>query len=58
MTLCAPTRFDLDELRNELPPTTIEALLHGVPLCIEAEPGAALPVCADAVVGNEISIVR
>jgi hypothetical protein len=41
-----------------LPPATIEALLHGFLLRVETQAGAALPVCADTVVGNELSVVR
>ena len=45
-------------LRDELPPATVEALLHRLLLGIETQAGAALSVCADAVVGNELSVVR
>ena len=57
-TLRSLARLDLDELRDELPPATVEALLHRLLLCIETQAGAALSVCADAVVGNELSVVR
>ena len=53
-TLRSLARLDLDELRDELPPATVEALLHRLLLCIETQAGAALSVCADAVVGNEL----
>jgi hypothetical protein len=48
----------LPSIRDELPPATIEALLHRLLRCIETQAGAALSVCADAVVGNELSAVR
>jgi hypothetical protein len=49
--------MDFASCSNWLPPSSLEALLHGRLLSIEAKARAALPVRADPIVGNELSIV-
>jgi hypothetical protein len=53
----AVVQMDFASCSNWLPPSSLEALLHGRLLSIEAKARAALPVRADPIVGNELSIV-
>jgi integrase len=50
--------LNFHELFEHLPATTIEALLHGLLLCFEAQAALALLIGADAVVGDEFPVVR
>jgi len=45
--------LDLDELADQVPGTTVGQIHHGLLLGLQAKPAAALPVGADAIVGDE-----
>ena len=52
-----PTALDLGELRDEFPPTTVEIVENGLPLRLQAKPRFALPIRADAEIGDEFALM-
>jgi hypothetical protein len=50
--------FDLRELSDQGPTTSVQVIQDSVSLCVEAEPGPALPVRADAEVCDELAVMR
>src|SRR6516225_10140141 len=52
------TALDLGEFIDQRPPAAVQVGHDGFALCIETQAGFALPIRADAKIGNKLSVMR